>query len=63
MPALEKGNGDEDDNSLASVANLDLKNPGVSIRLLPSAHRLFRCAVYLGVWGLCAIASRLESVV
>jgi hypothetical protein len=25
VPALEKGNRDEDDNSLASVANLDLR--------------------------------------
>lgn len=30
VPALEEGNWDKDDNRLAAVANLDLKNPGVS---------------------------------
>jgi len=41
VPALEKGNRDEDDNRLPAVANLDLKNPGVSVLKLPSALRLF----------------------
>ena len=30
VEALEERDGDEDDNSLAAVTNLDLKNPGVS---------------------------------
>lgn len=31
VEALEKGNRDENDNGLPAVANLDLKNPGVSL--------------------------------
>ena len=41
MPSNEKRNWDEDDNRLSAVTNLDLKNPGVSVLKLPSAHRLF----------------------
>lgn len=59
MPALEKGNGDEDDNRLASMANLDLRILVSAYCLLPSAHRLFRCIAYMGV--VCAMSSRLES--
>lgn len=45
VPALEKGNRDEDDNGLASVTDLDLRIL-VSAKL-PSAHRLFvqQCGV------------------
>lgn len=39
VPALEKRNRDEDDDSLLAVASLDLEIPGVSI-MPPSAHRL-----------------------
>ena len=41
MPSNKKRNRDEDDNRLSAVTNLDLKNPGVSVLKLPSAHRLF----------------------
>ena len=41
MPSNKKRNWDEDDNRLSAVTNLDLKNPGVSVLKLPSAHRLF----------------------
>ena len=39
VPALKKGNRDEDDDGLLAVASLDLEIPGVSI-MPPSAHRL-----------------------
>jgi hypothetical protein len=41
MPSNKKRDRDEDDNRLSAVTNLDLKNPGVSVLKLPSAHRLF----------------------
>lgn len=49
VPALEKGNRDEDDDSLLAVASLDLENPGVSI-MPPSAHRLSQLS--------CSVCSR-----
>jgi hypothetical protein len=39
VPALKKGDRDEDDDGLLAVASLDLEIPGVSI-MPPSAHRL-----------------------
>ena len=41
MPSNKKRNRNKDDNRLSAVTNLDLKNPGVSVLKLPSAHRLF----------------------
>jgi hypothetical protein len=41
VPAGQKGNRDEDDNSLASVANLDLRILVSADCCCPSAHRLF----------------------
>lgn len=41
VPGAENGDGNKDDNGFPAVSDLDLKNPGVSILLLPSAHRLF----------------------
>lgn len=48
VPALEKGDRDEDDDGLLAVASLDLEIPGVSI-MPPSAHRLSQlsCSVYV----------------
>jgi len=48
VPALKKGDRDEDDDSLLAVASFDLEIPGVSI-MLPSAHRLsqMNCSVYV----------------
>jgi hypothetical protein len=51
VPALKKGDRDEDDDSLLAVASLNLKIPGVSI-MPPSAHRLSQlsCSVYVYVY-------------
>ncbi len=53
VPALKKGDRDEDDDGLLAVASLDLEIPGVSI-MPPSAHRLSQltCSVYVCVPGL-----------
>jgi hypothetical protein len=50
VPALKKGDRDEDDDSLLAVASLNLKIPGVSI-MPPSAHRLSQlsCSVCMCV--------------
>lgn len=58
MPALEKGNRDEDDNGLASVTDLDLRIL-VSAKL-PSAHRLFvqQCGVVYATASASESASR-----
>jgi hypothetical protein len=53
VPALKKGDRDEDDDGLLAMASLDLEIPGVSI-MPPSAHRLSQmtCSVYVCVPGL-----------
>lgn len=53
VPALKKGDRDEDDDGLLAMASLDLEIPGVSI-MPPSAHRLSQmtCSVYVRVPGL-----------
>ena len=49
VPALKKGDRDEDDDGLLAMASLDLEIPGVSI-MPPSAHRLSQLTCSLCVY-------------